>query len=213
MIKGQFNDEPDYTAKDCLVLARDIWAHLPGTAGVFFAGHEDKWVARFDDYCFADLLNGLGMIAEDARYNKAGDKIGLGVYYKYVIDAIDLRERKGFDLSDNCRERTHMGQYFCLYDFAVACSKGNEGVCWLSRRVAADHSGLSTMAASRAMTWLIDHGWLETLVAPKQGGSAKNQRGQYRVVAHDEWTRAHGHGQCLMKRKRGLNPVHDKSVA
>lgn len=202
MIKGKFNDEPDYTAQQALELARDVWAHLPGTGAIFFEGNEANWHANFDKYCFADLLNGLGLIAEAPQYQKHGDKIGKGVYYAYVDQATEHRLRNEFDVNPNCRERTHIGLYFCVWDFANACSKGTGDTCWLSRRVVGEHAGLSPTTAQRAIEWLVVHGWLEVVTPPKQGGKMREQRGLFRVISHDKWILQYGCSQCLMQKKQ-----------
>lgn len=196
MIKGKFNDEPDYTAAEMLVLARDVWSRLPGTGGIFFEGYDSKWAEEFDKHCFADLLNGLGLIAEESQFQKNGDKIARGVYYEYVDKARELRERHEFGISEFCQERTHTGQYFTLWHFAKACSI-KTGECWLSEHVAADHCGVSHDSARRAIKWLVERGWLEIVVPQKQG-----KRGVYRPIDHAVWVERHGHHQCLMKRRK-----------
>lgn len=196
MKKGRFDNEPDFTAQEALELARGVWTTLPNTAGIFFEGYEQKWYDEFDNHCFADLLNGLGLIAEEPQYQKNGDKIGIGIYYKYVVDAGELRKRHEVGVSRFCQERTHIGKYFGVWHFAKGTSMGT-GTCWLSEQVVADHCGLTHDTAGRAVDWLVVQGWLEVVVAPRPG-----KRGTYRPIDHKEWVERQGYGQCLLQYRR-----------
>jgi hypothetical protein len=190
------NNDLGFSAHDALVVARDVWRRLPGTGAVFFQGYEQKWHDEFANYSFVDLLNGIGLIADDVAYRKDGDKIGIGIFYKYVQDAQELRKRYEYGVSKYCQERTHTGKYFGVWHFAHVMAK-NEGTCWLSEHVTAAHCGLSHDTARRAIEWLVERGWLEVVIEPQPG-----KRGSYRPIEHNQWTDRHGYGDCLLNYKK-----------
>lgn len=97
--------------------------------------------------------------------------------------------------SPNCKARCHMPKsQFAIYDFAVGISHKNDGECWLSRATCAKWARMHPQTVRTAIDWLVEHGWLTVVKAPRKGVGGQ---GQYRVVGHAEWIALRGSASCV----------------
>lgn len=97
----------------------------------------------------------------------------------------------------NCQARCHMGQFeFAIHDYAMGLSRKNNGECWLSRDTTAKWTGMHAQTAKAKIDWLVEHGWLAVIKAPKAG---RGGQGTYLVLSHADWTAKFGTSGCLRK--------------
>lgn len=187
----KIDNEPIWTSQQALAVARDMWAHMPGTGQVFFGGADAVWHENFSKHHVGDLFGGMCLIAEEPMYRENGDRIARGIFYTFVETHRELRQRNELNVSKWCCERTHIGKYYAIYDLARVMSH-NKGECWLSEHVTSNHCGISRDQARYGIQWLVDNGWLQVVVAPRHG-----KRGVYRPVKHSSWTAEHGWTACM----------------
>jgi hypothetical protein len=112
-----------------------------------------------------------------------------------VLDVEEPHDEPVLVPSPNCRPRCHLPKsQFAIYDFAASLSAKNGGECWLSRETCAKWAHMHPQTVRTSIDWLIAHGWLIEVKAPRRGVGGQ---GQYRVVSHADWISAKGSASCV----------------